>query len=367
MNLGSPPRIGGNVYTSASPGPGSPKRHPVYTSRAALALSLSLSLAAAACGSGAVSSTSGGSSPTGATGTAGSGATSSAGTGGATASSSGTGGTSSGPIDFCTGCTLKPGCITFADGSINEASGVAASALHDGVYYLHNDSGDDPRFFATNCAGDDLGEFDVPMATAVDWEDIARGPCDAGHCLFFADIGDNTETRTDYAVYRVTEPSAVGAGEHQLSSTKFPFLYPDGSHDAETILVHPLTGEISIVTKLKEAGFSGVYTFPTPLKPGEVVTLTKTGEVAAPSGSVRITSGAVHPEALGVLLRTYTSLFFYPMTPSQTLAEALSATPCEVPVMLELQGESVTFTDDGRGYLTVSEQTGQSLHFAACK
>lgn len=287
-----------------------------------------------------------------------------------TTTSTGAGGdtsTPTGPIDFCQGCALTAGCALWANEDLLEASGLAASATHDGAYYLHNDSGDTARFFATSCAGDDLGTFEVQGAQAVDWEDTARGPCGIKTCLFFGDIGDNLEVRTDYAVYRVVEPEALGAGKHTVAATAFPFAYPDGSHDAETLLVHPTTGEIVVVTKLKQAGKSGVYAFPTPLTPGKVATLVKVGEVAVPSGSVRITAGDVHPAAKGILLRTYTNLFFYPMTEGQTIAAALAGPPCEVPVMLELQGESVAFTAAGTGYVTASEQSAQSLHFATCK
>ncbi|MGZ4000098.1 MAG: hypothetical protein ACXVIY_05695, partial [Mucilaginibacter sp.] len=31
---------------------------------------------------------------------------------------------------------------------MDEISGIAASGIHDGVYYVHNDSGDTSRFFA---------------------------------------------------------------------------------------------------------------------------------------------------------------------------------------------------------------------------
>jgi len=289
------------------------------------------------------------------------------GTGGTVSGAGGSGADSGGPVDFCKDCALKSGCSSFASGDLLEISGVAPSHLHDGAYYVHNDSGDSPRYFATNCAGDDLGIYKLVGATAADWEDMAAGPCDGKKCLFFGDIGDNLEARTDYVVYRTPEPAALGPGVHQVGAEKFPFAYPDGSHDAETILVHPLTGELTIVTKLKKEGKSGVYTFPTPLTPDVQVTLVKTGELAVPTGSVRFTGGAVHPKAEGILLRTYTSLFFYPLATGQTLGAALAGPGCEMPVMLELQGESVTFTPNGKGYLTVSEQSGQSLHFATCQ
>lgn len=335
-------------------------------------------VAASACGTGPVkSATQGGAGPTteGGGGLGGTGAAGSGGSGlsgGTTSSPVGSGGASTGPTDFCGSCTLQASCASVANAAIDEASGLAASALHDGVFYLHNDSGDPPRYFATNCAGDDLGTFTLTGASAVDWEDMARGPCgpDGGgpraSCLYFADIGDNNEVRTDYVLYRTPEPAQLGAGPHQVPAEKLPFAYPDGSHDAEALLVHPLTGEVAIVTKVAR-GLSGVYVFPTPLTPGQTATLTKVADVTPPTGSIRFTAGAVHPAAQGILLRTYTNLFFYALPEGQPLAAAFSAPPCDIPVMLELQGESATFTASGTGYVTISEMTAQQLHFAACE
>ncbi len=323
----------------------------------ALFLAVAWSLACGCGGAGSTSSTGGTT-----LATTSSGGTGAGGTGGATSTS-----TPTGPVNFCKDCSLAAACTTFANLDLNETSGIVPSPTHDGAYYLHNDSGDSSRFFATNCAGDDLGTYEMKGAANTDWEDVALGPCGDKKCLFFADVGDNLETRTDYAVYRADEPISLSAGTHQVASVVYPFVYPDGSHDSETILIHPITGEMAVVTKLKDAGKSGVYAFPMPLTPGQSATLVKVGEVVPPTGSIRITSGDVHPKAEGILLRTYTSLFFYPMTPDQTIEAALAVTPCEMPVMLELQGESVTFTAAGTGYVTASEMTGQSLHFAACK
>ena len=336
-----------------------------------LALLLACGGVAGACGGAGQSSTSsaGGATTTHSSGgSTTSGGTSGGGTSGGGTSGGGAGGqTSTGPVDFCVGCTLSAACTTFENPALKEVSGIVPSALHDGAYYVHNDSGDSSRFFATSCAGDDLGTFELKDAANVDWEDIELGPCGAKTCLFFADVGDNLENRADYAVYRANEPAALGPGVHKVPSVVYPFVYPDGSHDSEALLIHPATGEMAVVTKLKAAGKSGVYAFPMPLTPGVSATLVKVGGVEPPTGSVRITAGDVHPKAEGILLRTYTSLFFYPMTAGQTLEAALAAPPCEVPVMLELQGEAVAFTADGRGYVTASEMSGQSLHFAACK
>src|ERR1700741_1105316 len=64
---------------------------------------------------------------------------------------------------------------------MDEISGIAASGIHDGIYYVHNDSGDTSRFFAITPQGNiksviyfkgDLKE----KQGVVDCEDIAVGP-----------------------------------------------------------------------------------------------------------------------------------------------------------------------------------------------
>src|SRR6476619_6236933 len=72
-----------------------------------------------------------------------------------------------------------------------ELSGLAASRLHPGTLYAHNDSGDYARFFAIDESGRFLAQIDLPGATSIDWEDIAVARCPTGWCVFVADIGDN--------------------------------------------------------------------------------------------------------------------------------------------------------------------------------
>jgi hypothetical protein len=251
---------------------------------------------------------------------------------------------------------------------ISEASGLAASAVHAGVVYVHNDSGDRPRFFALDGSGQSLASYEVDGAFAVDWEDMAAGPCGAGYeaharCLYFGDVGDNFELRSSATVYRVMEPATIEPGEHHVVGEALTFVYPDGSHDCETLLVHPLTGELFVVTKVK-TGAGGVYRFPMPLTPGAQATLSWVAWVRAPVGSERFTAGDVHPEGSGVILRTYTHLFYYPM--AGDVAAALSGAPCVLPVAAEKQGEAVAWAARGDGYLTTSEGSGETLYRAGC-
>ena len=213
-------------------------------------------------------------------------------------------------------------------------------------------------------AGVVLGSFDVEGASAVDWEDVARGPCRAVSCLFFADIGDNDEVRSSYTIYRVPEPEVLGEGR-AVTADALPFQYPDGSHNAEAVLVDPLSGVVTIVTKVG-SGPAPIYELPMPLTPGTVVQALPAGFVAVPEGSEPITGGDVHPAGHGVLVRTYDRLLHYAKAPDQSVAAALAARPCEVPVADEMQGEAVAWLADGSGYVTMSEGEAEELHVVTC-
>jgi hypothetical protein len=252
-------------------------------------------------------------------------------------------------------------------GDLDECSGAVAGATHPEVLYVHNDSGDSARFFAIGVDGVARGEFDVSGAGFVDWEDVARGPCSSGggSCLFFGDIGDNDEARASYAIYEVEEPAQIGAGQHAATATAIPFRYPDGSHDAEALLVHPVTGAITIVTKV-EKGSSTIYELPQPVTPGATATLAAAGSIKPPVGSSRVTAGDVHPEGRGVLLRTHSDVFFFAMTPDQTVAQALAAPPCLLPSADEDQGEAIAWLPGGWGYVTLGEGVGAPIHGVSC-
>lgn len=320
--------------------------------------------AQAGCSSESSSETqAGGASPTSSTTTGGQGG--SGGTGGAAGAAGGAGGQASG---YCTSCGEPVSAGSVANGAVTEASGIVASSLVADVLFVHNDSGETtPRFFAVSSTGADEGTFTATASAPTDWEDVARGPCPAGSCLYFGDFGDNDEARASYAIVRATEPATVGAGEHDAMADELPFVYPDGSHNAETLLVHPVSGEIVVVTKTPAGEPAPFYRFPTPLTPGETVTLELMGSVLPPDADELVTGGDVHPATAGVLLRTYHGLYFYPMQSGGSIVEALANVPCPMPVAAEAQGEAVGWTADGSGYVTVSDAgSHRALNAVTC-
>jgi hypothetical protein len=268
------------------------------------------------------------------------------------------------PGDFCTACSARGPLASLTDPAILEASGLVASLAAPGVFYVHNDSGDAARFFAIGGDGVTLGTFALQGATAVDIEDIARGPCAQGTCLFLGDIGDNGLSRPSIQVYRAVEPSPAGQ-DATLATDVLELVYPDGAHNAEALLADPTSGALLIVTKVS-AGPSQIFTTTGTLAPGRPHTLTLVGELTPLGGSPRVTGGDVHPTRKGILLRTYTDVLYYAVGSGQPLGEALGATPCILPQADEAQGEAIAWTADGLAYLTVSEGLMPSLEAFDC-
>jgi hypothetical protein len=262
------------------------------------------------------------------------------------------------------------GCGAYADVAVetgrtprvlHELSGLAASRHHRGIYWAHNDSGNAFRIYAMREDGTVAASFPVLGVEAVDPEDIALGPCtphDTRSCLYVADIGDNLRTRSRVQVIRVVEPLALRSGP--LIGEAFPFTYPDGSHDAEAILVDPRTAEVFVVTKaLMSLGDAyRVDVHGKPRREGAVHVAT----LSAPTGfDSLVTAGSVHPSGTRLLLRTYRGVWEYRSRGARELVDVLRATPRDVPTGRQLLGEAITYTADGTSYLLGAE--GESALF----
>lgn len=268
---------------------------------------------------------------------------------------------------------------------IIEASGLAASRRDDDFLLAHNDSGDSARIFAIDRMGNHHGTYTLPGAGAIDWEDMAIGPGpeDGLDYLYLADIGDNAMQRAEIVVYRVPDPE-VSISDTPTSNTfrsveTLTLRYPDHQHDAETLLVDPVSGDLLIVTKELAGGPSFVFRAPVDVEPPNGVALEKVAEIDFPSfvSNVQVpddapplvlgvpnlpTGGDVSPDGSLVIIRTYGSVWVWTRPKDAVLWEAFDGPPCEAPSAIEAQGEAIAFDADGRGYTTVSEGERPTLH-----
>jgi len=245
--------------------------------------------------------------------------------------------------------------------SLSEASGLVASRVHPRVLWLHNDSGDAPRIFATRDDGLALGVVELEGAEARDWEDIAQGPgpIEGKSYLFIGDIGDNARERESVHIYRVEEPALDDTGRPKVSSVRADRIevrYAKGPRDAETLMVDPLSGDLYIVEK--NLTDSGVYRIP---RPG-VGDSSVTTKAVAHVNLLLSTGGDVLPTGEGFAVRTYMGITYWPRDPAQPLEAAFDGTPCSLPLTSEPQGEAFGFFRDGSGYFTLSEGEAAMLH-----
>jgi hypothetical protein len=236
---------------------------------------------------------------------------------------------------------------------LREASGLAVSRRVPGRLWAHNDSGK-PVLFALDARGSVTGRVEITGATLEDWEAIAVGPCAGGSCLYVGDIGDNSGRRASITVYRAPEPGATDtsiAVKDALRAT-----YPDGAHDAETLLVTP-DGGIFIVTK-GDAGPVALYRFPRALRSGATHVLEAVGKPREAADRQRITDGAVSPNGEWVILRSGRQLTFH-RTSELVAGNWRVAATVDLEPLGEAQGEGVAMAADNTVYL-IGEAGGHS-------
>jgi len=254
---------------------------------------------------------------------------------------------------------------------VSEASGVAVGSGTPPRLWMVNDEGE-PVIYGVELNGRIADRVRVAGAIDEDWEDLAAGPCPTGRCLYIADIGDNLARRPRITVYRIAEPRAGSA--EPVKAEAFHATYPDGPHNAESILVDR-EGRIFVITKGRSAV---IYRFPASLVPGSTSTLEKLADVSlSPSSggshsyrhSQPVTGAALSPDRNWVAIRSNRSLWFCRM------ADLIAGQPRD-PIRVDLapahepQGEAVAFGPGGTIYL-VGEGTGKgrpgTLTTATCE
>jgi hypothetical protein len=178
-----------------------------------------------------------------------------------------------------------------ADPEIVESSGLV---VVDDTFVTTNDSGDVGRLFVVDSA---TGETVRQIPWSADPADVeALAPAGNGE-VWVGDIGDNDADRSEVAVALVDLDGADPARRYRLR-------YPDGPADAETLLAHPKTGQLFVVTKSVVAGT--VLAVPSRLRVAGVTTLSDQGSVAG-----LITDGAFFPDGRHLIVRNYTEAFVY--------------------------------------------------------
>ena len=228
--------------------------------------------------------------------------------------------------------------LVFRDPQIVEAS---ALVVRDGLFETTNDSGDTGRVFTVDGTGRTVG-VTYWNPDAVDVEALA--PAGDGH-VWVGDIGDNRAARPSVQVARIP----VGRGTRTVEPTVYDLVYPDGSHDAETLMSDPATGRLYIATK----GFLGgtLYAAPATLSadgPNRLEPVADVGAIA--------TDGSFFPDGRNLVIRDYDSATVYQFPSMRAIGTF------DLPE--QQQGEGIAVDEAGRVYLDSEGQVSPVLEIS---
>jgi hypothetical protein len=212
------------------------------------------------------------------------------------------------------------------DPAVVESSGLV---VRDGLFATVNDSGDSGRIFTADASGRTVGVTSWP-GEPVDDESLA--PAGDGE-VWVGDTGGNTRSRSTIVVRRVP----FGRGDRTANPPAYSLVYPDGPHDAETLLADPRTGRLYVVSKDVFGGT--MYAAPAHLVAGRPNRLR-----AVADGMGYATDGAFFPDGRSLVLRDYTGATVWTWPGLRRLGSwALPE---------QRQGEGIAVAEDGSVHLS---------------
>ena len=254
---------------------------------------------------------------------------------------------------------------------LTELSGMAQCESTPGLIYAINDKGNEAKLYTVDEAAKMQTIYPFLEDKNKDWEDLACGKCidSPSECVYIGDIGSNNGTRKKLTVYMVPVPILLQETKKGPSvvRTKIKLKYPNGSHNAETLLAHPKKAMLLVVTK--EKGPKGKLKDPRMFQidftkeqyNGDRLKLADLGQIkmlrhlerSDPASSSWITGGDFHPSGDWMLLMTYTFIFRvdWPL-------KELERKRVELPLFSSVdrsQIESIAFHRNGRQFWIASE------------
>ncbi|MCX5056229.1 MULTISPECIES: WD40 repeat domain-containing protein [unclassified Streptomyces] len=230
--------------------------------------------------------------------------------------------------------------FTIKDPRITESSGLAASRLHPGIYWTHNDSADGPYIYAVDSStGRTVARITLSgIGAPRDVEAISIGP---DHQIYVGDIGDNLGGKWPYVwIYQLPEPKKLV--DQTVRATQYIVKYADGARNAESLVVDPKTGRPYIIDKNEDGGH--LYEGPAKLSASGT-------NIFKPVAAVDLwaTDAAISPNGEQLAVRGYFGGIYYDWNGGKIKRKG------RLDVPLQGQGESVTYSADGSKLMYGSE------------
>ncbi|XP_050400799.1 uncharacterized protein LOC126817721 [Patella vulgata] len=248
---------------------------------------------------------------------------------------------------------------TVQDPEVDEASGLAASRVHAGVLYTHNDKGGSSRLFALDSkTGATLAILKIAHVANYDWEDVAVGPCGSHSCVYIAETGDHGGDGARNVIYRVREPDEI---KTQTLHVESQLMFKWDEPDCETIMVTPnediyliskVVGGHGLIANFSSSGFGS-------------------GQVVTAESSKYLTLDSIHHDPVGgdisfngkeMLIKYKLNVYYWTVLDGDYIG-ATTRPPVNLPYVFETRGESVCWDPQGSGYYTTGEGLNQHIYY----
>ena len=264
------------------------------------------------------------------------------------------------------------GIITgkLASPELKEVSGMAPSAIHPGIFYVHNDSGDPSRFFAVTTKGKLMATYyfttkDHHKIHVKDCEDIAAGPGPekGAPYIYLADIGDNMGWRNAVKLYRFKEPNLIKPLD-TVEATVFQLQYPDGPRDAETMMIDPLEKMIYILSKREDS--VSLYCFPLNSNENEKIVLTYCGKLFFPGHKADkwVVAGDISANGKAVLIKTNGAVYYFKRIGRESIYKTLQRSPVQQKKFSgHGQQEAIAFAPGNKGFYVMAEGRNTPIYY----
>ncbi len=260
---------------------------------------------------------------------------------------------------------------------IGEASGIARDPRRPDLFWLHNDSGNEPLLFAVDTTGALLATVRMTGGSARDLEDLSIARCGESWCLFLGDIGDNMAVRRNVKVHRLPLPDLPPTGKDAEGGAGTPYdqvlsplatwrlEYPDGPRDAEALVVDAEHGDLIVISKGRDAR---VQLYSAPVAELEAagdatVSLQSVGRLDIPIGrntTQFVTAADLSSDGTRLAVRSYAELFLYSWPGVAQFDTATAPLSTSLLTAFEPQGEAVAWGEDGETlYLASEERAGR--------
>ncbi|MCE7057333.1 hypothetical protein LZF95_21810 [Algoriphagus sp. AGSA1] len=239
---------------------------------------------------------------------------------------------------------------TLTDNKLDEISGLACSRTIPGLIYVHNDSGGEAAVYLLDTLGNTVGKVELLETKNRDWEDIAVGPGPDGlSYIYIGEIGDNNAVHKDITLYRIPEP-IDGNLSSKVQPEKTRVTYPGGARDAESLMVDPVTGDLFIISK--RDSLNTLYRLPADKFGDESFELEELIKLPFTSS----TAADISSDGSQILVKNYFAIYYWIRNQGETVVQAMSRQPLELPYSPEPQGEAIGFNPEGNAFYTLSEK-----------